>query len=99
MCTTLEEGWKHLVGKRLDEIINEAGIGYFGKWPEREGHEHLAFQDEVHKACNAYLDAFLNYIRHASDVKHAVEIEIDKRWPRQSAKDILEKYYPSKVPR
>ena len=42
--------------KTLDEIVQEAGKRYFDEWPEKDGYEHLAFQDEVFRACEAAMD-------------------------------------------
>jgi hypothetical protein len=78
MCATLEEAWKQLVEKRLDEICRESASDAALSSVQEEG-----LRIHFRAACNEYLDAFLNYLRHTNDVKHAVEIEIDKRWPRK----------------
>jgi hypothetical protein len=94
MCSTLEEGWKHLVERRLDEICREQASESALSSVQEEG---LRIHFRI--ACNKYLDAFLNYLRHASDIEHAVNKEIDKRWPRVSEKELMDKYYPSSIPR
>jgi hypothetical protein len=94
MCTTLEEGWKHLVEKRLDEICRQHASDSALSSVQYES-LRIAFG----AACNEYLDAFLNLLRHCTDIESVVNKEIDKRWPRVSEKELMDKYYPSSIPR